>query len=153
MHIAFTKQEYQTLVEMLLVADLVIRGDEEAPRAETAPYAALRKKVLSHFREMGLAEDFYYDPARDDYFETSAYEARASHLRFVDEHDDTVFWSQLAAKLAARDMAAEQLKRGEQALSDEARFGRLLEITERYARELEAHGLDNLRLVADASAP
>ena len=35
MKINFTKKEYQTLVEMLLVADWVIRSDEEEPRAET----------------------------------------------------------------------------------------------------------------------
>jgi len=54
MKINFTKKEYQTLVEMLLTADWVIRSHEEEPRAETKAYDDPRKKVLSHVKEMGI---------------------------------------------------------------------------------------------------
>jgi hypothetical protein len=151
MKINFTKKEYQTLVEMLLVADWVIRSDEEEPRAETEPYGALRKKVLSHFREMGMGEDFQYDQQADEYFETSEYEARAPHVRFLSEYDERMFWSQLADRLAARDLAANGTRNTEQAVGAEERLVRLFEAIEAYEEEFAEHGLDHVRIVSDAT--
>jgi hypothetical protein len=153
MTINFTRKEYQALVEMLLVADWVINAEEAEETEAREPYRALRKKVLSHVKAMGMGQDFQYDPGQDEYFETAEYEARAPHLRFVDEHDEATFWSKLADKLAARDVAAELGGRGEGAISEEQWLARLFEITERYENELEEHGLANLRLVRDEAAP
>jgi len=38
MKINFTKKEYRTLVEMLLIADSVLRAHETEPREETRPF-------------------------------------------------------------------------------------------------------------------
>jgi len=149
MKINFTKKEYQTLVEMLLIADWIIHSHEEQPRKETEPYSALRKKVLSYFKEMGMGEDLRYDPEADEYFETAAYEERAPHMQFVDAHDEQMFWSQLANKLAERDFAEEVRTRGEVALSDVDRFVQVSEITDAYEQEFAEHGLDNVRVVSD----
>lgn len=119
MKINFTKKEYQALVEMLLTADWVIRSHEEEPRAETKPYDDLRKKVLSHFKEMGMEDAFEYVPDEDEYFETKDYEERARHMRFIDEYDELMFWDRLAAKLANRDLAAEEALNAAGALEDE----------------------------------
>jgi len=149
MKINFTKKEYQTLVEMLLIADWIIHSHEEAPRSEAEPYSALRKKVLAYFKEMGMGEAFRYDPEADDYFETAAYEERSPHMQFIDAHDEQMFWSQLAEKLAERDFAEEVRTRGEVALSDVDRFVKLSEITDAYEQELAEHGLDNVRVVSE----
>ena len=151
MKINFTKKEYQTLVEMLLVADWVIRSDEDDPREETEPYAALRKKVLAHFKEMGMGEDFQYDQQADEYFETSEYEARAPHVRFLSEYDERIFWSQLADRLAARDLAANGALNTEKAVGEEELLVRLFEVTEGYEEEFAEHGLDHVRIVTDST--
>jgi hypothetical protein len=149
MKINFTKKEYQTLVEMLLTADWIIRSDEDEPRKETEPYGALRKKVLAHFKEMGMEADFTYDPEGGEYFETAAYEERAPHMRFIEAFEEASFWSRLAYKLAARDVASEVRSRGEESMSQEERLVRLFEITERYEQEFEEHGLDQVMVVTD----
>jgi hypothetical protein len=38
--------------------------------------------VLSCVKEIGMEEDFQFDPEPDEYFETAAYEARAPHMRY-----------------------------------------------------------------------
>ena len=58
MKINFRKKEYRTLVEMLLIADSVLRAHETEPRDETTPFHDLRKKVLVHHKERGMADDF-----------------------------------------------------------------------------------------------
>ena len=81
MKINFTKKEYQTLVEMLLVADWVIHGYDVEPREATKSYNDLRRKVLSYHKEMGMEDDFRYKPEEDDYFETANYKERAPRMR------------------------------------------------------------------------
>jgi hypothetical protein len=149
MKMNFTKKEYQTLVEMLLVADWVITAHEEEERPATKPYRELRKKVLAHHKEMGLAEAFVYSPKEDEYFETAAYEASAAHMRFIEEHDEQVFWEELATRLAERDFVAEEMLRAQGSRSQEERTGRLLELTVRYEQEFAKNGLDHVQVALE----
>jgi hypothetical protein len=151
MKMNFTKKEYQTLVEMLLLADWVITGHDVEERAATKPYRELRKKVLAHHKEMGMADAFKYSPKEDEYFETAAYEASAPHMRFIEEHNEQVFWEELSSRLAHRDLAAEETICAEGEGSEEERVTRLFEITDRYEEELAENGLDNLRIVREGS--
>jgi hypothetical protein len=151
MKIELSKQEYQALVEMLLIADWVLHGHEVEPGAATKPYEALRKKVLSHHKEMGMEGDFEYDPKDDEYFETADYEAHAPHTRFIDAYDDQVFRSQLAERLAARDLAAEAGPHPSEQADEEARLTRLFELTERYEALFAESGLDSIRCIPATS--
>ena len=146
-----TKKEYQTLVEMLLLADWVMTAHEEEERGETRPYRELRKKVLSHHKEMGMAEAFQHSPKEDEYFETAAYEASAPHMQFVEAYNEQVFWEELASRLAHRDLAAEETLSAEGPRIEEERVTRLFEITDRYEEEFAENGLDNLRIVREGS--
>ena len=149
MKINFTKKEYQTLVEMLLVADWVITAHEEGEREETRSYREFRKKVLAHHKEMGMAEAFRYSPEDDEYFETAAYEASGPHMQFIEEYDEQVFWEELATRLAERDFVAEEMLRAAGSRSEEERTARLLALTARYEEEFSENGLDNIQLVLD----
>ena len=149
MKINFTKKEYQTLVEMLLTADWVIRSHEEQPRKETEPYGALRKKVFAYFKEMGVENDFEYAPEEGEYFETAVHEERAPHMRFIEAFEEASFWSNLAHKLATRDFAAEARERREESLDQEEQLVRLFEITAQYEDEFAEHGLDNVQVVIE----
>ena len=136
---------------MLLIADNVLHGHEVEPADATEPFEALRKKVLSHHKAMGMKDDFEYDPKHDDYFETADYEARAPHTRFIGAYDDRVFWSQLAERLAARDLAAEAAPDPSRPADEEARLTRLFELTERYEALFAESGLDSIRCIPTTS--
>ena len=150
MKINFTKKEYQTLVEMLLVADWVITAHEEDPHEGTEPYIDLRKKVLSHHKEMGMEEAFTYEPEADDYFETADYEEHAPHMQFIDAYDEQVFWIGLANRLAHRDLAAEETLSVKEPLGEKELTRKLVELIARYEEEFAENGLDNIRLALDA---
>jgi hypothetical protein len=149
MKINFTKKEYRTLIEMLLVADWVISAHEDEKAEAKEPYRALRKKLLAHHREMGMAEAFSYSPEHDEYFETKAYEARAPHMQIIDAYDDAVFWERLVYRLAQRDLEAEETLRPEGPYEGEERVRRLFEIAAGYEDEFAENGLDNIRFVRD----
>jgi hypothetical protein len=151
MKIHFTKQEYRALVEMLLIADWVLHAHEVEPADATEPYDGLRKKVLSHHKAMGMEEEFEYAPKDDDYYETADYEAHAPHTRFIDTYDDQVFWSQLAERLAARDLAAEAAPDPLGPADEEARLTRLFELTEHYEALFAKSGVDSIRCIPTTS--
>lgn len=151
MKINFTKQEYRALVEMLLIADWVLHAHEVEPDDATKPYALLRNKVLSHHKAMGMETNFEYDPEQDEYFETADYEARAPHMRFIDDYNDQVFWSELAERLAARDLAAEAAPDPSGPAEEAARLTRLFELAERYEALFAERGLDSIRCISNTS--
>jgi hypothetical protein len=146
MKINFTKKEYQALVEILLIADWVIRSNETEPREETKPYNELRKKVLCFHKEMGMEHQLRYDPKHDEYYETSEYEEGSDHMRFIEGYDEESFWPTLAGKLAARDLAAKDVLTPELKADEEKRRTELFQLITDYEQELVENGLDHLRL-------
>ena len=149
MKINFTKKEYEALVEMLLLADWVIHGHEEEPVKATKPYTDLRKKVLSHHKEMGMENAFTYESDDDDYFETADYEESAPHMQFIDAYDEQVFWSMLASKLAHRDLASEEVLRAVGPISEEEQMTQLFERIARYEDAFAENGLDSIQFVLE----
>ena len=150
MKINFTKKEYATLVETLLMADWVLHAHETGPTKETMPYAELRRKILSHHKEMGMEYAFEYDAEEGEYYETKDYEENAPHMEFIDAFTEQSFWDTLASKLAARDFAALEAVGSLGPLSEDERLVKMWEIEEHYQDEFEAHGLDNVRIKTTA---
>jgi hypothetical protein len=65
-----------------------------------------------------------------------------------------VFWSQLADRLAARDLAAESAALHPRGPADEAeRLTRLFELTERYETLLAESGLDSIGCTPERQVP
>jgi hypothetical protein len=52
----------------------------------------LRKKVLSHYKEMGLEDDFSHDLEEEKYCESKDHEELSEHMEFIDEYDERKFW-------------------------------------------------------------
>jgi hypothetical protein len=150
MTIDFTNEEYATLVEMILVADWIIHANEVEQADVTSPYADLRKKVLSHHKEMGMEDAFEYSSEDDEYYETADYEENSRHMAFIDEYEEHGFWEMLASKLAQRDFAAQEVESETESLNREQRELKLWEIQEYYEDEFAENGLDNILLKAMA---
>ncbi len=152
MKINFTKKEYATLVEMLLMADWVLHAHETGPTKETMPYTEIRRKILSYHKEMGMEDAFQYDPEDGEYYETKDYEENAPHMAFIDAFTEQSFWDTLASKLAARDFAALEVVGSGEPLSEEERLVKMWEIEQHYQEEFDAHGLGNVRIASTAGA-
>jgi hypothetical protein len=146
MKINFTNEEYRILVEMLLIADWIIHSHEGDPVEDTKSYTDLRKKVLSHYKEMGLENGFRYDPAADDYYETKDYEEHSAHTAFIDEYDERKFWERLAIKMARQTLAAEHAVNPADSDDQEKWALRLFELAEHFEDEFTQNGLNNVRI-------
>jgi len=146
MKINFTKKEYRVLVEMLLTADWVITAHEDEPSKANKDYADLRKKVLSHYKEMGMEDLFQYNAEHDEYYETKAYEDNSVHMAFIDQYNELTFWNELADKMAKKALAAERMHDPEGEDAQMQRAMRVFELVEHFEEEFAEHGLDHVRI-------
>ncbi|MGB5833686.1 MAG: hypothetical protein WBG92_17070 [Thiohalocapsa sp.] len=100
----------------------------------------------SHYKEMGLEDDFSYDPEEDEYYETKDYEERSAHMAFIDTYDERSFWRLLATRMAQRTLAAERAL-SPRGFDDEEQLAlRIFELSEHFEEEFSKNGLDNVRI-------
>lgn len=147
MKINFTKKEYRVLLEMLYISDWVISSHvtEIDPNKD---HGALRKKILSHYKEMGAADIVEYNKDHDEYYEMVDLE---DHMQeeFLDPYNYSFFWDELIDSLARRDFIKEvgsvkysQMEPLERATGTD-KYKSL------YANNFEEFGLKNLHLISE----
>jgi hypothetical protein len=139
MKINFTKKEYQLLVTLMEVADWVLTANDDEERQETKPYIDIRKKILSHFKEMGM-EDCYQEHG-GEYYETFEYEQTAQSTQFIERYNEDFFWEELINKLAERDFYQ---KYDDQEIDMETQITEITAFEEIYMNEINKNGLKNL---------
>lgn len=104
------------------------------------------KRCYLNYKEMGLEDDFNYDPEEDKYYETKDYEERSAHMAFIDEYEERSFWRLLATKMAKRTLAAERAV-NPRAYEDQEQLAlRIFELSEHFEEEFSENGLKNVRI-------
>jgi hypothetical protein len=142
MKINFTKKEYRLLTDMLYLADWVMNSHDETHSINQA-YSDLRKKILSHCKEMGLDNQFHYSDG--EYYETGDSEFEL-HEKFLDGYNEETFWDQLIDKLSTRDFVKKVGVNEYQKMDGEKRLSGITEFEHQYIDEFNQHGLDNLKV-------
>ncbi|MDF1584013.1 MAG: hypothetical protein RQ733_05430 [Methyloprofundus sp.] len=138
MKINFTEEEYQQLVTMIEIADWVINAHKDVEQNETNEYEVLRNKILSFADEMGMQG--CYEKDGDNYYENLEYEESSKQFEFIEDYDEDSFWEQLVTKLVDRDYEQQY---GNEEVVFEVKMQRLTDIEEKYADEINDHGLLN----------
>lgn len=143
-----SKEEYRLLVEMVQVADYVMHSHELEPSKETADYRALRKKIFSHYKKMGLETLFTFSEKHSDYIETEESLADSRHMAIMENFVENEFWGQLSQRLAMRDLFDEEDdEEAIKAMDSAVLMEKLGEKSVKYDEEFDARGLE--RLVID----
>ena len=141
-----SKDEYRLLVEMLQVADYVMHAHDLEPSEKTEDYRALRKKIFSNYKKMGLEGLFKYSEEHKDYIETEESLSDSRHMALLENFVETEFWAQLSQRLAMRDLM-ESMDDDEVDKTDPSEFmEKVGEAGAQYDEEFEAHGLDRLAI-------
>jgi hypothetical protein len=139
--INFTKKEYRLLLEMLYLADWMM----ESHSVDTVhkEHEKLRKKILSHYREMSTEDIIEYSEANDDYYELREFDDYI-HEEFIDPYNTEIFWEELADRLSTRDAIAELGSDRFKSMDGMERVIKLGELADRYEDEFESHGLERV---------
>ena len=131
MKINFTKDEYRLLLDMIYLADWMIHSHNEGDELNLE-YKALRKKLLSHYKEMNSEDRIEYVDEDDEYYEFSNYDDEI-HSKFIHDYDEKTFWDELTSRLSQRDAKD---------------FKKQCALEYSYSEEFEKNGLSNLKVVS-----
>ena len=144
MKINFTKKEYRLLLDMVEIAEWVLSAHKSKPSDEVEKYSELYQKILSRAKEIGFENLIVYDKNLEEYLATTEYE-KSEHMRYIKEFEDDVFWDAVPHRLAVRDLVKQVGEKKYAEMEFEERALKLVELESIYYKELEEHGIDNLR--------
>jgi hypothetical protein len=142
MKVSFTPKEYARLLELLHMGLWMAGARPEDPATMPERYGELAQKAFALAEPLGCADLVEVD-VNGQYFPTEKLTEGPVHEK-IDRFVEDAFWSELAARLAERDLRAEL---GATKLSDELtedEEAQLAVLEDGYWREFETKGVDNL---------
>ena len=144
MKVSFSAKEYGRLLELAHLGLWVAGARPDDPGTMPARYADVAEKVFGLAENFGCADLVETDVNGQHYPAEKLTAGPAEQVRADFTAD--VFWSELAVRLAERDLQAElgRPAGGEPEPFTEAQEERLQLIEETYWREFEAHGTDHV---------
>ena len=148
MKINITKKEFRVLVEMLYLADWMMHSHAIGEEQHHHEHEQLRKKILSHYKEMGAEDIIEYSEKLNDFYETSDYDEYI-HEKFIEPYDNECFWDELIDGLAERDVVNEIGIEKLKSMEGIERVMKIEEAKERYVNEFEEHGLKHVTVKYD----
>jgi hypothetical protein len=144
MKVSFTAKEYGRLLELAHLGLWVAGARPDDPGTMPARYVDVAEKVFGLAENFGCA-DLVETDVNGQHYPAEKLTAGSVEQALTDFTAD-VFWSELAVRLAERDLQAElgRPAGGEPEPFTEAQEERLQLIEETYWREFEAHGTDHV---------
>ena len=148
MKIEFTRKEYESLLDVLYIADWVMNAHKVENDPGTEAYKKLEQKIFSYAKDVGFENLIEYASDHEKYYPTRELEEAGSAREFIEEFENDTFWEELTSRLADRDSARkvggfENLSK----LSFEDRIKIMLPLEEKCASEFETRGLEDLGII------
>jgi len=141
MKINLTKKEYRLLVETLYLAEWIMHSHEI--QSTHKEHVALKKKIFSHYKEMGAEDIINHEKESDEYYELAKFDEKM-HQKFITDYNDKIFWDELLERLAERDVIMEVGLEKYHSMDLIDKGITTDKVKARYAAEFEEHGLKNI---------
>jgi len=145
MQIELSKDEYRSLLDLLVIAEWVLNVHNEDPEPTNKRYHEVEQKIFSYAGKMGFVEIIEYDIKYNEFFPTADLEEGESR-DYLDEYDNNTFWTELVDRLIERDVIKEIGEKKLEKLTIEKRYEKEQPLADKYGTEFEKNGLDNLVL-------
>jgi len=139
-----TQTEYKLLLDAMFLADRILAAHYGDEYSEDDPYQMLFQKLYSHAGEMGCGELVETVKDENRYAPSRKFEEESGAWDLIGEYDDTMFWEELIARLAERDVYASIAEDEAGKMSEEDLWQRAAPYDRKYAREVERHGIERL---------
>ena len=152
MKINLTKKEYETLLDVLYIADWVTRAHEEQGSPAASKYKELEQKLFALAGEFGLDNSVEQNKETGNYYLTKAHLSSSDATANIESFENATFWEELLERLARRDFIR---RYGEEAILKmpiEERFEKEMEFFEMYDKEFGENGLENFAAIGLAAA-
>jgi hypothetical protein len=143
MKASFTAKEYRQLLELVHLGMWAVTGYQGEDTAAAKRYFDFDQKLLGLATEMGCAD--YVEDRDDGTLQPAPKLSEDERVRDIQsEFQNDVFWHEMVARLAERDLAGEQAKRTMETPGVDAPLStdeQLKKIEDRYWKEFEKNDL------------
>lgn len=143
MKVSFTAKEYRQLLELVHLGMWAVTGYQGEDTASAKRYFDFDQKLLGFATEMGCAD--LVEKRDDGTLQPAPKLSEDERVREIQsDFQNDIFWHEMVARLADRDLANEQAKRGMDTPGVEpppSSEEQLKKIEERYWKEFEKNDL------------
>jgi hypothetical protein len=150
MKVNITKKEYRILLHMLYLGDWVLNSCVPGERADTKDYRDLFERLLALAPGFSC-EDLVSERSDGRYDPSAELEEHELIRGAIDEYDNETFWSELAERLANRDLIREVKEEAYAKMAPEERMQLFFSYETKYQKEFERFGIN--RLLISGHAP
>ncbi len=139
-NLELSTDQYKELLKLVYVGDWVIDEPENIVLND------LVQTIFSKAGEAGLKKMVEFD--KDLEIFTPSLDFDEEVIGIVDDYEEECFWDHLIYRLADRDVDKKLGKKGEK-MSMEEKLELIDPASEKYIKEFEEHGLDNVKVKID----
>ena len=149
MHLRFTDEELSTLSEMLTLACWATFWNHK-PGADlgVARYDDMLDKILTRLQHNGQGAEVEMDPGRQRLRLRKEKEEGSFYAQSFDEMRNEIFWEELVARMAEREVIRKHGSGYLESLNDDERKRVLEPLGKRFWEEFSSKGIANLHVVA-----
>lgn len=148
MKIELAKEQYENLIKLVYLGNWMInairsdaKGDERIKK-----YDGTEQYIFSFAKDAGLEKHIEFDKKFNRFFPTRKFEEDTDVEKYREEYDDDIFWDELIDRLARRDFIKEYGEKVIRKMDWRERIEKEHPFIEKYAKEIEENGLNNLEL-------
>ena len=148
--IELAKDQFEALLKLVYLGNWLANaqrdGSKENPHLEE--YKAIENYIFSFAKQFGLDE--YVDDeeaASGKFYPTRMFEEETDVQKLIEEYDDETFWDELINSLGDRDFFKQYSKDEIQKMSQEERFEKLYKFIDKWADEINNHGIERLKIM------
>lgn len=143
MKINFTKKEYRKLIDLIHLGDMVVNGIRTGDDM-IEEYQELREYIYSFSKQMGCEDIIQFDKQFNQHFETRDYDESQVN-DYLEEYNNEVFWTEIASRLAMRDIGRMQ-QMGAEEPDPHKSLENIWKREEIYLEEFEKNSLENVKV-------
>ena len=148
MKIELDKKQYENLIKLVYLGNWMVNAirDGSPEDKEIERYNEIEQYIFSFAKNADLEKYIEFDDEVGQFFPTNSFEFETDVEQYRQEYNDETFWDELIDRLARRDFIK---KYGEDTVRKMG-WKELIEkedpFIEKYSKEIEKNGLDNLEL-------
>jgi hypothetical protein len=144
MKINFTKEQYETLLKAVYMANSMI--DAVADESEDNEFAAMEEYIFSFAKHFDSERYVAYDEKEKRYYPSERLEDDEEVNEYIQNYDDDTFWEKLIFNLSRRDMENQYGEALVEKMSEEECLAKERPFAEKYENELGKKGLKHLTI-------
>jgi hypothetical protein len=140
--IRFTPEQYEDLLKLVYLGNHLVnnyRSDQPLER-----FDALESYVFSQAKDFGLAWVMDMDEETGEVYPSQEFSQSEDISLSIDDFLENSFWDELLNRLTSRDLFRKYGQQAVEAMTLEELKNKEEPVREKYAREIEANGLENL---------